>query len=190
MKRMTSNEYNPCFNCNFYSSCSHIRENFPVCPERARYDRFAAIEDILGDEYDLERLRVIMDAEQHGGLIVGYGPGDPGEPGEPGELGVMEEVAADNVVVVRCRECIYYKICDEWENGKRMLCEVHHHSYLDHDGDNHFCSWGQRKIETVLAKSDAKDESLEDDHMTAIDGMCCDCIHEGPWEAYAKEEQK
>ena len=65
-------------------------------------DRLAAIEDILGDEYDLDRLRVIMDAEQHGGLIVGYGPGDPGE---PGELGVMEEVAADNVVVVRCREC-------------------------------------------------------------------------------------
>lgn len=62
--------------------------------------RLAAIEDILGDEYDLNRLRVIMDAEQHGGLIVGYGPGDPGEPGEPGELGVMEEVAADNVVVV------------------------------------------------------------------------------------------
>lgn len=51
----------------------------------------------------------------------------------------------DAVPVVRCRECIYYKICDEWENGKRMLCEVHHHSYLDHDGDNHFCSRGQRK---------------------------------------------
>lgn len=69
----------------------------------------------------------------------------------------------DAVPVVRCRECIYYKICDEWKNGKRMLCEIHHHSYLDHDGDNHFCSWGQRKIETVLPKSDAKDESLEDD---------------------------
>ena len=38
--------------------------------------RLVTIEDILGDEYDLERLRVIMDAEQHGGLIVGYGPGD------------------------------------------------------------------------------------------------------------------
>ena len=126
--------------------------------------RLVAIEDILGDEYDLNRLRVIMDAEQHGGLIVGYGPGDPGEPGEPGELGVMEEVAADNVVVVRCRECAHYKICDEWENGKRMLCEIHHHSYLDHDGDNHFCSWGQRKIETVLPKSDAKNESLEAAH--------------------------
>ena len=70
----------------------------------------------------------------------------------------------DAVPVVRCRECIYYKICDEWENGKRMLCEIHHHSYLDHDGDNHFCSWGQRKIETVLPKSDAKDESLEGYH--------------------------
>ena len=51
----------------------------------------------------------------------------------------------DAVPVVRCRECTHYKICDEWENGKRMLCEIHHHSYLDHDGDNHFCSWGQRK---------------------------------------------
>lgn len=68
------------------------------------------------------------------------------------------------VPVVRCRECTHYKICDEWKNGKRMLCEIHHHSYLDHDGDNHFCSWGQRKIETVLPKSDAKDEGLEVDH--------------------------
>lgn len=53
--------------------------------------------------------------------------------------------AIDAVPVVRCRECIYYKICDEWETGKRMLCEIHHHSYLDHDGDEHFCSWGQRR---------------------------------------------
>lgn len=68
------------------------------------------------------------------------------------------------VPVVRCRECTHYKICDEWKNGKRMLCEIHHHSYLDHDGDNHFCSWGQRKIETVLPKSDVKNESLEADH--------------------------
>lgn len=74
------------------------------------------------------------------------------------------DLGPDVVPVVRCRECAHYKICDEWENGKRMLCEIHHHSYLDHDGDNHFCSWGQRKIETVLAKSDAKDESLEDEH--------------------------
>ena len=70
----------------------------------------------------------------------------------------------DAVPVVRCRECTHYKICDEWKNGKRMLCEIHHHSYLDHDGDNHFCSLGQRKIETILSKSDAKDESLGGEH--------------------------
>lgn len=70
MKRMTSNEYNPCFNCNFYSSCSHIRENFPVCPERARYDRLAAIEDILGDEYDLGKLMELVQAKRKGRCIV------------------------------------------------------------------------------------------------------------------------
>ena len=74
----------------------------------------------------------------------------------------------DAVPVVRCRECTHYKICDEWKNGKRMLCEIHHHSYLDHDGDNHFCSWGQRKIETVLPKSDAKDECLEGNNETPL----------------------
>ena len=58
---------------------------------------------------------------------------------------IDEQPTIDAVPVVRCRECTHYKICDEWKNGKRMLCEIHHHSYLDHDGDNHFCSWGQRK---------------------------------------------
>lgn len=77
---------------------------------------------------------------------------------------VSREPTIDLVPVVRCRECTHYKICDEWKNGKRMLCEIHHHSYLDHDGDNHFCSWGHRKIETVLPKSDTKDESLEANH--------------------------
>ena len=70
MKRMTSNEYNPCFNCNFYSSCSHIRENFPVCPERARYDLLAAIEDILGDEYDLDELKEVVQAKREGRCVV------------------------------------------------------------------------------------------------------------------------
>ena len=79
---------------------------------------------------------------------------------------ISQTPAADVVPVVRCRECTHYKICDEWKNGKRMLCEIHHHSYLDHDGDNHFCSWGQRKIETILPKSDAKVESLEEHTQT------------------------
>lgn len=89
-------------------------------------------------------------------------------PGVDERLHIVKDItsipAADVAEVVRCRECTHYKICDEWKNGKRMLCEIHHHSYLDHDGDNHFCSWGQRKIETVLSKSDTKDESLEAEH--------------------------
>ena len=64
MKRMTSSNYNPCVNCIYSSSCSHIKHNDPVCPERARYDRLAAIEDILGDEYDLERLRELVEADR------------------------------------------------------------------------------------------------------------------------------
>ena len=43
--------------------------------------RLAAIEDILGDEYDLERLKFIMDAERHGELVVGYPRDDPGPKG-------------------------------------------------------------------------------------------------------------
>lgn len=58
---------------------------------------------------------------------------------------VDAQPAGDVVEVVRCRECAHYKICDRWENGRRMLCEIHHHSYLGHDGDKNFCSWGQRK---------------------------------------------
>ena len=64
MKRMTSSNYNPCVNCIYSSSCSHIKHNDPVCPERARYDRLAAIEDILGDEYDLDRLRELAQADK------------------------------------------------------------------------------------------------------------------------------
>ena len=71
-----------------------IHKNFPPV-EEDRVDEFidcvkelaarlAAIEDILGDEYDLGRLKVIMDAERYGGLIVGYPPDDPGPKGPPG----------------------------------------------------------------------------------------------------------
>lgn len=70
MKRMTSSNYNPCVNCIYSSSCSHIKYNAPVCPERARYDRLAAIENILGDEYDLARLRELAQADREGRCVV------------------------------------------------------------------------------------------------------------------------
>ena len=51
----------------------------------------------------------------------------------------------DAVPVVRCRECKNYVIVDEFEGGKRYMCLVNHFSYLDNDGDNQFCSYGERK---------------------------------------------
>ena len=149
------------------------------CPIAKAFDRLAAIEDILGDEYDLERLKELIkqtggakpmrliDADaikiNYGGLAH-IGPYDYEEISKYYLDQIKKQPTVDAVPVVRCRECAHYKICDEWESGNRMLCEIHHHSYLDHDGDNHFCSWGQRKIETVLPKSDAKNESLEEIH--------------------------
>ena len=57
----------------------------PICEQVQNIiDRLAAIEDILGDDYDLERLKFIMDAERHGGLIVRYPRDDPGPKGPPG----------------------------------------------------------------------------------------------------------
>ena len=51
----------------------------------------------------------------------------------------------DAVPVVRCRECKNYVIVDEFEGGKRYMCLVNHFSYLDNDGDNQFCSYGEKK---------------------------------------------
>ena len=70
----------------------------------------------------------------------------------------------DAVPVVRCRDC-------KWFNHYTMECESDDVA-TDHEGGasfsinfgpDDFCSYGQRKIETVLPKSDAKDKSLEGD---------------------------
>lgn len=68
----------------------------------------------------------------------------------------------DAVPVVRCRDC-------KWFNHYTMECESDDVA-TDHEGGasfsinfgpDDFCSYGQRKIKTVLPKSDAKIESLE-----------------------------
>lgn len=73
------------------------------------------------------------------------------------------DLGPDVVPVVRCRECkrwdadpdSYGK--DDGPKGKCMK------SFEDTYSDD-FCSYGQRKIETVLPKSVAKEESLEASH--------------------------
>ena len=63
------------------------------------------------------------------------------------------------VPVVRCCEC---------RHRYTMNCSMYYEcsqcgGQWDWTTDDGFCDRGQRKIETVLPKSDAKDESLEDD---------------------------
>ena len=60
-----------------------------------------------------------------------------------------------------CRECMYAEHLLNGAGKRYELCK-----YEDEDSirlPDDFCSRGKRKIETVLPKSDAKDESLEGD---------------------------
>lgn len=41
-----------------------------TCPIAKAFDRLAAIEDILGDEYDLDRLHELMEADRDGRCVV------------------------------------------------------------------------------------------------------------------------
>lgn len=41
-----------------------------TCPIAKAFDRLAAIEDILGDEYDLDRLRELAQADREGRCVV------------------------------------------------------------------------------------------------------------------------
>lgn len=71
----------------------------------------------------------------------------------------------DAVPVVRCRECKHYR---EFHTKKhrqimRLCYRMGKHDMEYPVKPDDFCSYGQRKIETVLPKSDAKDESLEGD---------------------------
>ena len=61
-------------------------------------------------------------------------------------IDVIEDApVADVAPVVRCKNCKHYLIADEFEGGKRYMCEVNHFSYLTSDGDMRYCSYGERK---------------------------------------------
>lgn len=78
---------------------------------------------------------------------------------------IDEQPTIDAVPVVRCRECEYYD-----ENGDCISLDLRigiHSDTINYDfcpDPDFYCAYGRRKIETVLPKSDAKDESLEADH--------------------------
>lgn len=67
-------------------------KEIPVPSMRELYYRLNQIEDILGNEYDLDRLRELAEADREGRCVVlprletgqGDPPGDPGPQGPPG----------------------------------------------------------------------------------------------------------
>ena len=66
---------------------------------------------------------------------------------------------ADVVEVTFCKDCRYYQDAKVNEKGF-LICPASGMEITVMD----YCSYGQRKIETVLPKSDEKDESLEVEH--------------------------
>lgn len=58
---------------------------------------------------------------------------------------VEEFPPADVATVVRCKDCKHYLVTDKFEGGKRYVCDVNHFSYINNDGDMHFCSYGERR---------------------------------------------
>ena len=72
---------------------------------------------------------------------------------------VKEEPAADVVEVTFCKDCRYYQDAKVNEKGF-LICPASSIEITETD----YCSYGERKIEIVLPKSDAKDESLEVEH--------------------------
>ena len=72
-------------------------------------------------------------------------PGMDCEPADCEWMKMLAEEAVDAVPVVRCKDFMHYMIVDEFEGGKRYMCKVNHFSYINSDGDMHYCSYGERK---------------------------------------------
>ena len=69
------------------------------------------------------------------------------------------DLGPDVVPVVRCKNCRYYQDAKVNEKGF-LICPASGMEITETD----YCSYGERKIETALPKSDAKNESLEETH--------------------------
>lgn len=50
--------------------CNQQNDGCEKCPISEAFNRLAAIEDILGDDYDLDRLRELVEADRDGRCII------------------------------------------------------------------------------------------------------------------------
>lgn len=71
MKRLT-NARNRCVFCKAADEeCAFAAGEFSApCPDYKTYQRLSAIEDILGDDYDLDRLKELVEADREGKCVL------------------------------------------------------------------------------------------------------------------------
>lgn len=71
MKRLT-NARNRCVFCKAADEeCAFAAGEFSApCPDYKTYQRLSAIEDILGDDYDLDRLKELVQADREGRCVL------------------------------------------------------------------------------------------------------------------------
>lgn len=71
MKRLTDEFRGLCISCELSidDECDNLHRG-EVCNNAKRYDRLAVIEDILGDDYDLDRLRELVEADREGRCAI------------------------------------------------------------------------------------------------------------------------
>ena len=71
MERLTDKYRNLCISCELSidDECDLLNQG-KFCANAKRYHRLAQIEDILGDDYDLGRLKELIEADRDGRCVV------------------------------------------------------------------------------------------------------------------------
>ena len=69
MERLTEKNRDRCEMCTSYVDGFCLEQWYP-CDMYETYERLQKIEDILGDDYDLDRLRALVQADRDGRCVV------------------------------------------------------------------------------------------------------------------------
>lgn len=69
MDRATKKDYNPCGGC-YYGCDYEVGESDNPCETVNGYNRAVLLEDILGDNYDIDRLRELVEADRNGCCVT------------------------------------------------------------------------------------------------------------------------